>query len=165
MRNALAVFAILAVAVLGFGYWHVSTHGTLHVYLHDKAKQHGHVYDGRLVFYDAGGKVLARAKTDSKWGVVWPQNPLSGYCGPELAGDAFHACFAIETVWLMDWAPHTSRAEIQAGACHIKDIPVKVATHPDNIFMWWLPLPHAGGLPRTNYSFNIAIDSRECRVV
>jgi hypothetical protein len=81
-RAALAIFAVLAAGVLGFGYWHVSTHGTLHVYLYDKAKENGQVYDGKLVFYDAGGKVLARAKTDNKWGMVWPQNPVSGYCGP-----------------------------------------------------------------------------------
>jgi len=165
MRSALAVFAMLAAVVLGFGYWHVGTHGTLHVYLHDKAKQNGHVYDGKLIFYDAGGKLLARAKTDNKFGVVRPQNPISGYCGPELAADAFHACFAIETVWLMEWVSRTHHAEIQAGACHIEDIPIKVLTHPDNIFMWWVPLPHAGGVPRTHYSFNITIDSGECHVV
>ena len=165
MRRALAIVAVLAAVVLGFGYWHAGAHGTLHVYLSDKAKGNGHVYDGKLVFYDTGGKVLARAKTDNKFGVVWPQNPLSGYCGPDLSGDAFHACFAIETVWLMEWVPLTHHAEIQVGACHIKDIPISVATHPDNIFMWWVPLPHSGGVPRTNYSFSITIDSRECTVV
>ena len=167
MRLALAISAAIAAAVTGFGYWHARNHGTLYVYLHDKAneKQHGHVYDGKLVFYNAAGKVLARAKTDNRWGVVWPEHPGAGYCGPELAGDAYQKCFQAHTTWLMEWVSHTQRAEVQAGACHIRDIPVAVIADTDNIFLWWLPLPHVGGLPRTNYGFSITIDSRECRAL
>lgn len=167
MRLALTVIAAAAAAVTGFGYWHTRSHGTLYVHLQDKARANpqGHVYNGQLVFYDADGKVLARAKSDDRWGVVWPEHPAAGYCGPEIGGEAYQQCFRAHTTWLMEWVPHTRRAELRAGACHIRDIPVTVAAHPDNIFMWWLPLPHVGGLPRTNYSISITIDSRECRAL
>ncbi len=163
MRSALALAVLVAAAVLGFGYWHLGTHATLFVQLRDKARADGKVLDAKLVFYDIAGKPLARAKSDNTHGVVWPRNPISGYCGPDLSGDTFHACFDIESIWLMDWVAQTRLAELQVGACNIRDIQIDVKTHRDNPWLWWLPLPHAGGMPRINYSFDITIDSRECR--
>ncbi len=32
-------------------------------------------------------------------------------------------------------------------------------------WLWWLPLPHVGGTPYANYSFQIFIDSANCVAV
>jgi hypothetical protein len=167
MRTTIEAIVVIAALVLGYGYWHMHTHGSLLVYLTDKAndKNTNRAYNARLAFFDANGQLLARAKSDDKYGVVWPEHPAAGYCGPALSGEAYQQCFKAHSTWLMDWAPHVRKAEVQTEKCHIRDIPVTVRNYPDNIFMWWIPLPHVGGVPRSNYSFDITIDSRECRFV
>lgn len=167
MRKALIAFITSAALVLGYGYWHVGRHGTLYVSFTDRSNQKddGKVFNARLAFFDASGQLLARAVTDDRHGVVWPEHPVAGRCGPALSGEAYQNCFRTHTRWLITWVPQIIKAEVQTEKCHIRDIPVTVHNHPDNVFLWWIPLPHVGGVPRSNYSFDITIDGHACHAV
>jgi hypothetical protein len=49
------------------------------------------------------------------------------------------------------------------GRCTSAHQPTSVAGYRDNLLLWWVPLPHVGGLPHTNYSVALAAGGRHCK--
>jgi hypothetical protein len=69
------VMIAMVVAVLGWGYWHVSSHADVHVSLWDVALKtdrqlYGSLLAADVVFRDEKGRMLARARADKPWGIV-----------------------------------------------------------------------------------------------
>ena len=157
----------LAAAVLGYGCWHAATHATFYMDLRDIAtpSRFENVKGAQLQFLDEGGKVLARGKTDEKVGVVWVEHPVAGDCGPDLAQGAYAACFKTHSEWLPTWVPYAKRITIAAGACRIERAPVYFSASRDSAWLWWVPLPHIGGTPYTNFNASVQIDGVRCAVV
>jgi hypothetical protein len=166
MRGIIALFIGIAAGVLGYGWWHVTTHATFHVYLADKsaAGRYGQLHDAQLAFLDASGATLARGKTEGKYGTVLVAHPSAGYCGPDLPREAYGACFKAQSEWLVGWVPRLAQVELTVERCRLERVPIKVRAHPDNVLLWWVPLPHVGGKPYTHYSISLDIDSKACAV-
>lgn len=160
------VFAIMVVAIvlIGYGYWHIQTHATFSVHLAYKADAAAvnRLSNGQLEFLDDDGSVLARASIDTRKGVVWLAHPEHGQCGPDLASDAYQACIKAQATWIPQWAGNVRLANIALEKCSLSRRRVQLTTRRDNLWLWWLPLPRAERLPYTRYSASIAINSRGC---
>jgi hypothetical protein len=170
MRSTIMTIIFLAgiaAGVLGFGWWHASTHATFYLDLRDIAtpSRFENLKGAQLEFLDDAGRVLARGKTDDKVGVVWVEHPTAGYCSPDLAQAAYTKCFDAHSEWLFTWVPRARRINIAAGACRIERAPVTFSASQDGVWLWWVPLPHIGGIPYTNFNASLQIDGRNCAVV
>ena len=167
MRAVVLLLAGVALGVLGYGWWHAATHATFNITLRDVAAKDGFgpVKGARLAFLDEAGKVLATARTDDTYGVVWASHPVMGYCGPNLAQEAYSVCFRAHSEWLPTWVPLATRVSIVIGDCRIERAPIRFSASRDSAWTWWIPLPHVGGTPYTNFDAFMQIDSRTCSVV
>jgi len=159
-----AVGAGITVTVLGFGYWHATTHATLDVHLAQKMPMTSlnPPRSGHVEFLDETGTLLARATTDARHGVVWIAHPVRGACGPDLAQHAYRDCFKAHSEWIPSWVQRIRYANVTSGRCSTNHLPVKLAEYRDNLLLWWLPLPHVGGLPYTRYSATLTVNTRNC---
>ena len=166
MRTSIVLVLGLAAGVLGYGWWHVATHATFTMSLNEKTAdgKFGQVFNAELAFLDASGNMLAKGRTDGKFGVVLIAHPTEGYCGPDLKQEDYSVCFKTQSTWLTAWAPNLRYVDLVAGQCRLQRVPVKVSVYKDNVFLWWVPLPHVGGAPYTMYSTQLEIDSRACTV-
>lgn len=170
----LIVFA-LAATVLGYGYWHVVTHGTLYIFLYDVAAvdQSGRLFPAEIRFVDASGVVLAKGRTDDRYGVVSIAHPEVGYCqnqeqlAPVSHNDrtAWPECFARQSRWLMTWVRKVHALDLTFGNCRLTPIPARIMESNDDWWLWWVPHPHIGGKPYTNFFFRLSIDSETCTVL
>ena len=161
------VTAGLMAGVLGYGTWHAATHATFYMDLRDVAtpSRFETVKGAQLEFLDDAGKLLARSRTDDTVGVVWVEHPAAGYCGPTLSQAAYTTCFKTHSEWLLTWVPGAKRISIAAGACRIERAPVYFSVSRDSPWLWWVPLPHIGGMPYTHFNASVQIDGINCAVV
>ena len=163
-KIALAVAACALAAIAGYGYWHAATHATFDVHLAYKtnAGAAARLRNGQVEFLDDGGAVLARATIDTRFGVVWLAHPDKGQCGPDLTQNAYQECFRAQATWIPQWVRGVRYANIALERCSLARRGVQLTTHRDNLWLWWLPLPHVGGLPYTRHSATFAIDTNDC---
>lgn len=161
---AIAVASITVTAIAAYGYWHAATHATFNVNLAYKTTPGGaaQLRNGQVEFLNDSGVVLARASIDTRFGVVWLAHPEKGQCGPDLAKDAYQECFRAQATWIPQWVRSVRYANIALEKCSLARRHVQLTTHRDNLWLWWLPLPHVGGLPFTRYSATFAIDTKGC---
>lgn len=69
------------------------------------------------------------------------------------------------SVWLSSWASRVHSADVRIGPCELRAVPVATYRPNSEWPLWWVPLPHIGGLPRQYFAFSVAIDSRTCVAV
>jgi hypothetical protein len=167
MRLVIALVAGIAAGVLGYGWWHAATHATFYLALTDAAtrEKFGQVKDAQLLFLDESGKVLARGKTDGKHGVVWVSHPKAGYCGPDLPQADYAPCFRAHSEWLPSWVPQARAISIVTPRYRIERAPIRFSASRDSAWTWWIPLPHVGGTPYTNFNAFLQIDGGTCAVI
>lgn len=166
MRILIVLLILAAATSVGYGYWHQRTFSTFHMSLRDAAERprRGAVLNAQIAFLDADSQPLARGKTDGKFGVVMIRHPTAGYCGSDLAPKDYRRCFWTQTEWLTTWLPRLRYVSIVSGKCRIERAPVETRLNRDNLFVWWVPLPHVGGVPFSRYSAYLEIDTRICAV-
>ena len=63
------------------------------------------------------------------------------------------------------WSPRVHSADVRVGSCQLREVPVTIHLSNDEWVVWWVPLPHIGGLPRRYFDLAVAIDSRACAAV
>ena len=151
---------IFVAGVLGYGYYHEQTHGSISVTLNDPAQQPNQprVFKDEITFLDEHGQALARAKSDAKYGVVRLIHPVVGDCvseeqGASSASDGqrrWQACFEQQSTGLMSWARRSRYLIVKLESCAAQRIPISIRESGDDWWLWWVPLPHIGGKP---YSF------------
>ena len=157
----------LAAGVLGYGWWHSSRHATASVTLRDTAEpgKFEQLKGAQLAFLDEDGRVLARGKTDEKFGVVWVSHPTAGYCGPDLTQPAYAECFRAHAPWLLTWIRAARYVSIATLRCRIERVPIYFSENRDSMWTWWIPLPHVGGTPYTHFNALVQVNSESCAVV
>ena len=166
---------IFVAGVLGYGYYHEQTHGSISVTLNDPAQQPNQprVFKDEVAFLDANGQMLARAKSDDKYGVVRLIHPVVGDCVSEeqSASSASHGqrkwqnCFEQQSTWLMSWARQTRYLIVKLESCAAQRIPISIRESGDDWWLWWVPLPHIGGKPYSFFSLSVTADRANCAVV
>ena len=85
LRTLGLLFLLFAMVVLGWGYWHMITHATLNLSLHDVSlktdrQAYGQVVNADIVFMNADGAVLAAGKIREPYGVLSISHPEVGDC-------------------------------------------------------------------------------------
>lgn len=143
--------------------------------LQSETRRFGTPHDVLVRLFDVSGKELAQAHSVEPMGYILAAHPdpLVGNCehrgvrapnGPAAPGD-YESCFKQFARWSANWAPRVHRADISVGSCVVRDVPIHVNWFNDDWWLWWVPLPHVGGLPRQYFEFSMAIDSRTCVAV
>ena len=172
IRVAIAVTAVV-IAVLAYGFWHVSTYGWLSVSLWDvTGGGYESIKDARLIFRDSGGSVLAEGRSDPVHGVVYLNHPEVGFCAEEESRapyskddrERWYACYENQAKWIVGWAGKIKYVDLEFDGCSLKRIPVSVVESKESWWVWWVPLPHGGGKPITNFYINIRVDRANCAV-
>jgi hypothetical protein len=171
MRTLLAL-AIIAALVLGYGYYHATTHGWLYINLVDAsvAPHAGNIRDATIRLLDGDGKLLADAKSDHQFAVARLIHPEAGDCSAEegsstassAARDQWQTCFETLSTWLIHWAGRVRFADVKFARCDFKAVPVTLHESRETWWVWWVPLPHIGGKPLTYFSLSISVDGSKC---
>lgn len=173
LKKALAVVVVLAAVVLGYGYWHQRTFATLHVGLRDGTQQRSWrpLPNAQLRLLDAHGRELAQARSGSD-GVVHLSDPPRYACHTierqattsADARAAWQQCFKAQSRWLAGWVERLAAADVAVGNCRLR-APLHVRRYGDAWWLWWVPLPHAGGTPYGYYSAELTIDALACEAL
>ena len=174
----LALSALMAF-VLAWGYWHSLNHASLQLRVDDyslksESQAYGAPHGVILVFRDDAHAPLAIARSVEPIGFILAIHPSAeiGNCqhrngppsGHASPGD-YAACYEQYSAWSATWAPRVRSADVSAGSCALREVPVAVRVSNTEWLLWWVPLPHVGGLPRQYVELTVAIDSRACAAV
>jgi hypothetical protein len=175
MWKALFLFAGLTIVVLGWGYYHVSTHANLNVSIYDVSlkndrQAYGNVVSADLAFTNAAGTILAKARADKPLGTVSIYHPDSGDCRKieqEASSSregmaAWQKCYETKSRWFVTWARQVRFASVNLAHCTIDRVPVSIEESREDWWLWWVPLPHIGGAPYTYFNLALWIDSGSC---
>ena len=156
--------------MLGWGFWHVSSHADVYVSLYDVALKtdrqlHGSLIVADVEFKDANDVMLAKARADTPLGVVSMMHPTVGDCRREEreGGEAWRACYDAQSRWFITWVRHVRSARVSFGACTIEKVPVELEESRDAWWLWWIPVPHIDNSASTHFSLTLWIDSALCR--
>ena len=175
MRHKVAITAsLIATLILAYGYWHVSSHGSLLVTILDVSdREHSRsVANAELRFLDSNGKELAQARTEDPHGVVYLSQPASYSCHEVekqapfslQAREEWDRCFERQSRWLMTWVKEVKYVDLKSGVCRLPRIPASVSEYTDLWWIWWVPLRHVGGKPYTSFIIPIAINLDRCAI-
>ena len=168
------LIAALAAAALVplWGYWYSSRHAYLNIHVNDyglktPTRLYGDPDGASLVLRDASNNQLAVARSVEPLAymlAVHP-DPAVGNCEHLKEPGEFADCYASYSRWSATWAPLVRTADVTIGTCTLRSVPVAIERSNEEWALWWVPLPHVGGLPRQSFNFAVAIDSRACAAV
>lgn len=172
MKTTIAISLVFS-AILIYGYWHVSSHGSLYISVMDLSdpKHARPIPEAELWFLDSANHVLAQAKADNSSGVISISQPASYACqefehlpfSPKTT-EQWRLCFKKQSRWLMTWIKQVKSAHLKSNTCWLPEIPISVSSHTDSWWFWWVPLRHIGGKPYSHFSITIMINHNHCRV-
>ena len=167
------MLVVAGIAVLAFGYWRAWTraHVSVNVVAVSSGGKSEPIVNAELVVRDAAGNVLAEGKTDARFGFVRFSHPQFGSCEEEeksatasMEGRArWNACIAEKFRWQAGWAPRVSHLEIRFAQCHVTGIPLTLRMGRQDWWLWWVPLPHVGGDPLTEYNARVSANAETCQ--
>jgi hypothetical protein len=168
--KALLTFAMAAGGVLGWGYAYSLRHASIHIRVDDYAlkgqgQSFGPPHGVSLTLRDASNSPLAVAHSIEPQGYILAvhPDPRIGDCRQyEHSRSEYADCYSRHSHWSSSWASYVRVADVGVGACQLRSVPVTIYQSNDDWPLWWVPLPHIGGLPRHYFSFSVAIDSQAC---
>ena len=173
-HKVLGAIGLVIIGVLAYGYWHVSSHGSLYVGvldISDRSRTRP-VSDAELRFLNSAWQELAQAKAEESSGTIYLSQPASYSCheiekqapfSPE-ARKQWSLCFEGQSRWLMLWVRDVKYVDLKSDSCRLQRIPVSVSETIEPWWIWWVPLPHIGGKPYTLFSIQIYVDRNLCKV-
>lgn len=172
----LIAIAIAALA-LAWGYWHAQTHASLHLRVDDYGLKtanlaYGTPHQVTLELLGQEGELLATARSVEPLGYILAMHPQSdiGNCEHRSMQAAaakgvpndYPDCYVAYSRWSAQWAPRVRRANVVVAACEMRNLPVIIDSSHGDWWLWWVPLPHVGGVPRRHFEFAVKVDSRAC---
>ena len=172
MRKLLIIVAIIG-GVLGYGYWHSTTHAYFYVYLDVMSAAKGKPQTPpktEVFFLDSEGRLLAKGISDAQYNFVHLIHPEVGDCHAIEKSAAFskegrqswQECFKHLSTWIAGWASNVRQVDLKTEGCPLRNIPVAVSKNNSEWFLWWVPHPHIGGKPYTYYSLSITVEESSC---
>lgn len=169
----LLIFAVAVSCVLAFGYWHSVTHSSLYVSLNvvtaaEKNKQSA--LEAKVQFLDSRGSVLANGVRDKQYNFVHLVHPVYGDCHEvekmaavsSEARSSWQECFEHLSVWIATWIRDVDHVNVKYDNCLIESTPITISKSRSDWYLWWVPHPHIGGKPYSDYSATIAVDEKDC---
>ena len=171
--GCLGVALLFGSSVLGYGYWHVRTHGSVYLSVYDRSEDgesSAVVVDSVLLLDERGGQ-LARGSSDPRTGVIYLEHPEIGSCldAEQSAASspdgrtAWQRCFETHSRWVLTWARGVRSVAVNAGGCDVT-APAAMRESTDEWWLWWLPHPHLGGKPYTYLNLTLIMDRDTCEL-
>ena len=156
-------------AALAYGYWRATIRAYINMTV-VAAEAGSEAVGAELTVRDAGGHVLAQGRSDSRFGFVRFAHPTAGSCEDEenTAASSLEArarwqeCNSGKFRWQSEWAPRARLLDIRFEECRLTGIPLELRRRRDEWWLWWVPLPHIGGDPLTEFSARIAVRREPC---
>ena len=169
----LPIVAVLVLTVLAYGYWHSATHSSLYVSLDvvTEGDKNGLLtLEAKLEFLDAKGSVLANGVRDKQYNFVHLMHPTYGDCHEAEKMAAFSSearsswqeCFEHLSTWIATWIGDVALVNVKYGKCLIEHSPITISQSSADWYLWWVPHPHIGGIPYSDYSATIIVDEEDC---
>jgi len=159
-----SVIAIVAAALVAGGFVWSGLRGYVWVSVHDIATAPGTEdrFAVEIVFRAADGLRLASAQRDSRYGSIRVRHPTLGFCEPTMGRELWYRCNATVASWVMQWAKRVVAVDLLLDNCQIMNSPIRLNRQRYGVYSWWVPLPHVGGAPFTQYGLELRIDSTQC---
>lgn len=168
--KGLTAAAVLAVALPAWGYWFSLRHAYVSIRVEDYSLKsatlaYGTPHGATLSFRDESGAQLATARSVEPLGYILAVHPDAaiGNCEHRVTDHA--ECYGEYSAWSAAWAPQVRSADVAVGSCRLQRVPVRTHRSNDEWMVWWVPLPHVGGLPRQYFDFAVAIDAKACAAI
>ena len=125
----LLVAVVVTALVPLWGYWYSIRHASLQLNVNDYAlktdKQfYGDAHNVSLVFRDAANAELAVARSVEPLGYILAIHPDAAIGNCEQRKTDFADCYEQYSAWSATWAPRVQRADVTAGSCQVKAVPV-----------------------------------------
>lgn len=171
--KVLLVIAVVILSVLAFGYWHSTTHSSFYVSLKIAGEADSNTPlspEAKVQFLDSRGRVLANGVRDKQYDFVHLVHPAHGDCHEIEKAAAFskdattswQECFEHQSVWIARWIGDVAGVNVKHGDCLIQNSPITISRSRSDWYLWWVPHPHIGGKPYSNYSATIVVDEKDC---
>jgi len=168
-----AVLAFACVAILAYGYWRAWSRAnvSINVVAVSSGGTSEPIFNAELVMRDMARNVLAEGKTDARYGFVRFIHPQFGSCEEEeksatVSADGrarWSTCIGEKFRWQAGWAPRVGLLDIRFWHCHVTDIPLRLRMWRQDWWLWWVPLPHVGGDPLTEYNAKVLANAETCQ--
>ncbi|MCP8686596.1 hypothetical protein [Marinobacterium sedimentorum] len=172
MKRLLLLAVLVALAVLGYGYWHGVTHAAFSIstQMPGATGGRGFVPGAEIILRDAAGLELARGRNAMQYNFVRLIHPQVGDCnaaeqaaaGSSAGRKAWQACFEQQARWIPRWADRVNSVSLSTATCDGPAVPVRVRKYAADWLLWWVPLPHVGGKPYTYYSLSLKLPEHRC---
>jgi len=169
----LGALALIVVAVLGYGYWRAWSRANISMIVSDMSGGPNSVpaFVAELTLRDAAGRLLAKGRSSARFGSVSFAHPQHGSCDAEEASAAtstegraqWDRCIGEKFRWQAGWVKEVSSLDIEFAQCRVAGIPLTLRQGRADWWLWWVPLPHIGGDPLTDFSAKILLDSVPCQ--
>lgn len=126
--------------------------------------------DAKVQFLDSSGNVLANGVRDKQYNFVHLVHPVYGDCREvekaaafsQQARAAWQECFEHQSVWIATWIKDVAAVSVAYEKCRIENRPITISRSRADWYLWWVPHPHIGGKPYSDYSATIVIDETDC---
>ncbi len=159
----LLLILVIPCLVLGYGYWHASTHGSVYITLYfEKSidQKHELLSKAELSFIDINGQILAKGISDKTYNFVHLIHPKLGDCHESTLG--WLPCYKQVVTWIPRWVNQVTQVQIRHSDCKTDNLPITITKNNGEWLYWWVPLPHVGGKPTTYYSSTIRLKPSNC---
>ena len=162
---------VISGMVLAYGYWHSVTYGSANINLAYKSsgmKELGLLPLAEVVFLNTDGDILAKGMSDEKHGYVHLINSGGVNCDAinkpysKEGKKLWKECFNRQAVWIPKWIKRVSQIQVKHKNCVSKNIPVIISEYNTEWLLWWVPLPHVGGIPYSYFTASIIIEENNC---
>jgi len=171
--KVLLVIAVVILSVLAFGYWHSTTHSSFYVSLNIAAEADSNTPsspEARVQFLDSRRRVLANGVRDRQFNFVHLIHPAHGDCHEvekmaafsKEARTSWQECFEHQSVWIARWIGDVAGVNVKYGDCVVQNSPITISRSRSDWYLWWVPHPHIGGKPYSDYSATIVVDEKDC---
>jgi hypothetical protein len=167
------IIALVIIGILSFGYWHSTTHASFYVSLNVAGEADYRTLfspEAKVQFLDSKGRVLANGKRDQQYNFVHLIHPTHGDChdvekmaaASKDARTAWQECFEHQSTWIAKWIGDVEKVNVTYGKCLIENRPITISQSNPDWYLWWVPHPHIGGIPYSDYSSTMTILEEDC---
>ncbi|MDH3305249.1 MAG: hypothetical protein OEM50_08925 [Gammaproteobacteria bacterium] len=171
--KVLLTIVVVILGILAFGYWHATTHSTFYVSLNiagESGNRKPSQPDVAIQFVDPRGSILAKGVRDKQYGFVRLIHPTQGDCHEveklaafsKEARASWQECFEHQSTWIAKWIADVASVSVKYGNCPVRNSPITISRSGSAWYLWWVPHPHIGGKPYSDYSATMTIDKEDC---
>ena len=168
MKKRFILIVLFPALVLGYGYWHSKTHGSVNITLKYGSEDQA-LSKAEVVFMDSKGSLLAEGRVDDRYDFVNLIHPKIGDCqkfakGPSTKEkrELWQECFEAQSTWIPKWIKKVRQLQVKHETCVTKKIPIKITEYDSDWLLWWVPHPHIGGFPYAYFRARVVIDKKDC---